>query len=193
MSPLVISKMDATGSQSKSYQTQTTPAYLGQRCFTFSQWFAIMNGHSRKFCPTRQKISHSDTYFLSALLESHAPNLTTEAQNFQLPSQNCGLQRSSVRPHFVQRREPSANMDNNQTESKSSKWLKCRPTHQVMTSSLKQLHETCSNQTVAPLYKRNAIYILSENNSLWTTSNPYKWTSCCGAFRLWSIHILTRH
>lgn len=38
-------------------------------------------------------------YFLSALLESHALNLTAEAPNFQLPSQNCGLQHSSGRPH----------------------------------------------------------------------------------------------
>lgn len=73
----------------------------------------IMNGHGRYFCQTRWEIFHSDTYFLSALLESHALSLTTETQHFQLPSQNCGLQRSSVRPHFVQRRETSANMDNN--------------------------------------------------------------------------------
>lgn len=59
-------------------------------------------------------MSRSDTSFLSALLEFHALNLATEARNFQLPSQNCGLQRSTERPHFVQRRETSANMDNNQ-------------------------------------------------------------------------------
>lgn len=53
-------------------------------------------------------MSRSDTSFLSALLEFHALNLATEA------SQNCGLQRSTERPHFVQRRQTSANMDNNQ-------------------------------------------------------------------------------
>lgn len=61
-----------------------------------------------------RKYSTLTLNFLLALLESHAMNLITEAQHFQLPSSNCGLQRSSVRPHFVQRRETSANMDNNQ-------------------------------------------------------------------------------
>lgn len=107
MSPLVIRKMDATGSSSKKLQHTNKRCIFGLKMFHIWAWQIILS----------DKVENILTLISSEpLLEFHALNLTTQATKFPitLPKKNCGLQRSSLRPHFVQRRETPANMDNNQ-------------------------------------------------------------------------------
>lgn len=121
MSLLVISKMDATGSWSKSYST-TTVVYLGPETFHF-----IFSSHS-----TSRQIILSDKvwkippWHLFPLCFVKNPTQRNSPQKlniFQLPSQkNCGLQCSSTRQRFVKpwiikRRLRVARMEQIQTNS----------------------------------------------------------------------------